>query len=68
MTHLDIRWPLGLIFTVVGAILVGYAGVAPAELGDGKLLDAAWGAVLASFGGAMLVLARRAARNARPHD
>jgi hypothetical protein len=59
---LDIRWPIGLMFLLLGAILSGY-GV----LGDktiyaqslGENVNLIWGLILAIFGLLMIGLARR---------
>ncbi len=65
---LDIRWPIGLMFTLVGALLVlfGLATNTNAELYRRSLdinINLIWGVVLLVFGGAMLLLARRSERN-----
>ena len=61
---LDILIPLGLIFLVTGAILLGYGAVtygsAIYDASMGINLNLRWGAVMAVFGGAMLLAARRA--------
>jgi uncharacterized membrane protein len=59
---LDIRVPIGLLFSVIGLLLVGF-GV----LGDhaiyqrslGLNVNLAWGAVLLVFGAIMLILGKR---------
>ena len=64
---LDVRWPLGLLFTLLGLLLAGSglisdsqaAGVDP---NPGLHINVWWGAVLFSFGAGVLWLARRAAR------
>jgi hypothetical protein len=60
---LDIRLPMGLLFTLIGSLLVTY-GVTHADTStaDGLNVNADWGAVLMVFGVSMLLLARRAAR------
>jgi len=64
---LDIRWPIGLLFSLVGVLLVGYGAVtgSDAELYRRSLdinINLIWGAVLLVFGAFMLVLAWRASR------
>ena len=54
--NLDIRLPIGLLFTVLAILLVAQGVVA------GVRVDIAWGAVMAAFGLAMLALAWRARR------
>jgi hypothetical protein len=65
---LDIRWPIGLMFSLVGLLMTGY-GVATngnAELYRRSLdinINLAWGVVLLGFGALMLFLANRAKNN-----
>jgi hypothetical protein len=60
---LDIRLPLGLLFSVIGALLLGY-GIASGHSAAGAPwrpnIDAWWGGVLVVFGVLMLILANRA--------
>ena len=65
---LDIRTPIGLMFGTFGLLLAGY-GLATSgsdlyERSLGHNINLEWGVVLIVFGGAMLWLARRAARRA----
>ena len=65
---LDIRWPIGLMFSLVGVLLVmyGFATNSDAELYRRSLdinVNLRWGVVLVVFGGAMLTLAWRASQN-----
>jgi hypothetical protein len=61
---LDIRWPIGLMFSLVGLLMTGY-GIA--TKGDTALyhrsldinINLIWGLVLLVFGGVMLFLAKR---------
>jgi hypothetical protein len=65
---LDIRLPIGLLFTVIGALLVAQGLIQGALSGGaaaGLNVDAWWGCVLLVFGAAMLLFAHRHAR--RPH-
>ena len=64
---LDIRWPIGLMFSLVGAMLViyGLATISDTELYRRSLdinVNLRWGLVLVVFGGSMLTLAWRASR------
>jgi hypothetical protein len=67
---LDIRWPIGLMFTIIGAILAIH-GVA--TRGDTEMLkhslgmnvNLGWGLVLLIFGVLMLVSAKLAAAGAK---
>lgn len=62
--RLDIRWPLGALFTLLGALLAGY-GLAFAH-GTAKSLginvDLWWGLVLVLFGSLTLLSAARSRR------
>jgi uncharacterized protein YhhL (DUF1145 family) len=59
---LDIRWPIGLMFTLVGIMLTVYGFVtkADAEMYHRSLdinINLIWGVVLLLFGAFMLLLA-----------
>ncbi|MFI4979119.1 MAG: hypothetical protein ACHQIO_02110 [Nevskiales bacterium] len=59
---LDIRLPIGLLFTLIGALLMaqGVLVAAPANgVIAGLNINIGWGAVMIVFGVAMLMLARR---------
>ncbi len=53
---LDIRWPIGLMFTLIGALLVitGFSGGASPRLPSINI-DLIWGIVLLVFGVGMLL-------------
>jgi hypothetical protein len=57
---LDIRWPIGLMFSLIGVLLV-IVGAAngPSERSLGINIDLIWGIVLLVFGGLMLAGAIR---------
>jgi ABC-type Fe3+-siderophore transport system permease subunit len=58
---LDIRWPIGLMFLLLGAVLAGYGVLSDADMYAKSLginVNVIWGAVLAAFGLFMIVLAR----------
>jgi hypothetical protein len=61
--QLDIRLPMGLLFLILGVILVGYGFVSDpaiyAEHSLGQNVNLLWGAIFALFGAVMLWLARR---------
>ncbi len=66
---LDIRWPIGLMFTLIGALLTiqGVATGSNAEMYKRSLgynVNLWWGLVLLAFGVFMVVLAWRGARQA----
>ena len=59
---LDIRWPIGLMFTLVGLLLTGYGLItgSNAELYKCSLginINLWWGVVLLVFGGSMTFFA-----------
>jgi len=68
---LDIRWPIGLMFSLVGLMMTIYGFVTKddAELYRRSLginINLIWGAVLLVFGGLMLFLAWRRKGDAGP--
>lgn len=64
--QLDIRLPMGLLFLLLGVILVTYGFVSDpaiyAQHSLGQNVNLIWGAIFALFGGAMLILAARTKR------
>ena len=67
---LDIRWPIGLMFSIVGLLLAGYGLVTGGEIYKCSLsinINLIWGGVLLVFGGVMLTLAKIGAGKA-PED
>jgi hypothetical protein len=63
---IDIRLPLGALFSLLGLILIVYGGISDPtryqqSLGINVNVD--WGIVLLAFGLLMLFLARRGARS-----
>ena len=61
---LDLRWPIGLMFSLIGVLLVGY-GLLTASNSEiyarslGINIDLYWGLLLTAFGATMLTLAWR---------
>jgi hypothetical protein len=58
---LDIRWPIGLMFSIVGLLLAGYGLVTGGEIykcSMGININLIWGCVLLVFGAIMLTLAK----------
>lgn len=62
--NLDLRIPMGLMFTIVGAIMTIYGiftrGSVIYEKSAGMDINLIWGGVMLVFGAAMLLLGRRA--------
>ena len=57
---LDIRWPIGLMFSLIGVLLVGYGAVESADsVRLGMNINLIWGIVLLIFGVLMLLGAFR---------
>lgn len=64
---LDVRWPLGLLFAMIGALLLGHGltqGDAVTAGDQATHINAWWGGVLLIFGAGVLWLARRGQRKA----
>jgi hypothetical protein len=61
--HLDVRIPLGLLFLLLGLILVGYGLTSDPAIyvqhSLGQNVNVFWGTIFALFGAAMLLLTRR---------
>ena len=65
--QLDLRLPMGLMFTAFGALLTGFGLVSDAALYQRSLginVNLWWGLVLLAFGLAMLGLARKGRQSA----
>lgn len=61
--RLDVRIPIGLMFTAVGILLTGYGAATlgqPGTAPTGVSINLVWGVILLAFGLGMLELARRA--------
>jgi hypothetical protein len=61
--NLDLRLPIGVLFSLFGVILVAYGLFTPAEVYRQSLginVNLWWGLVLLAFGGVMLTFALRA--------
>jgi len=54
---LDIRWPIGLMFSLIGVLLTGYGAVAQSDhaISLGININLKWGVVLLVFGVLMLL-------------
>ncbi len=61
---LDIRWPIGLMFTLIGVLLTGYGVLqASASMSLGININLVWGVVLLVFGALMLAGAVRGSKS-----
>ena len=71
MNQLDVRLPMGLLFLILGLILVGYGLAADPAIyaahSLGQNVNVTWGVIFALFGAAMLTLAARA-KKTTPRD
>lgn len=68
---LDIRLPIGAMFTVFGLLLVIYGAVSDKSIYQRSLgmnVNLEWGAALLIFGVVMLLLARRSASAAKADE
>ena len=68
---LDLRWPIGLMFSLVGVLLVvyGFGTSSDVEMYQRSLginINIRWGLVLVVFGGFMLIMAWRGGRGQKP--
>ena len=66
---LDIRWPIGIIFTLYGVILIVFGAFTDPAIFERSLnvnIDVWWGVAMAAFGVFMGTLAFRASRRGRP--
>jgi hypothetical protein len=63
--NLDIRYPIGLLFLVVGVVLAGYGLVSSPEIyaahSLGMNVNLWWGGVMIAFGAVMVGLAKSGA-------
>lgn len=67
--QLDLRLPMGWMFTIIGVLLTGWGIVSDDAIYARSLgvnVNLWWGLVLFAFGVAMLALARRSAATSRP--
>ena len=66
---LDIRWPIGFMFSLIGAILA-IAGLVhgPSERALGININLIWGIVLLVFGVLMLVFAYKGSKQSGPPE
>jgi hypothetical protein len=70
---LDIRWPIGLMFSLIGVLLTGYGLVNSANSttkidGESININLIWGVVLLVFGVLMVIFAFRGAKKQGPPE
>jgi drug/metabolite transporter (DMT)-like permease len=67
---LDIRYPIGLMFGIIGLVMVVYGALTGSDpmyqRSLGMNVNVWWGAVLLVFAGLMLYFARKAAKETPP--
>jgi hypothetical protein len=54
--QLDVRLPIGVLFSVIGVLLLFYGLTAPPPAVGSQALNVWWGIVMLVFGGLMLTL------------
>ena len=61
---LDIRWPIGLMFTLIGVLLAIYGAVVSSDhaISLGININLIWGLVLVGFGVFMLIGASKGSK------
>ncbi len=67
--NLDVRWPIGGMFSIFGVILAGYGVLSDKAIYERSLginVNLWWGLALLLFGLAMLAFAYRATRRPPP--
>ncbi len=63
---LDIRWPIGLMFSLLGVLLAGYGAANSADsMRLGMNINLVWGIVLLVFGVLMLLGAIRGGKKGK---
>jgi hypothetical protein len=68
---LDIRLPIGGLFTLLGLLLAGYGWVSNPDLYQHSLginVNLRWGLVMLAFGIVMILLGRRGAHKQTQHE
>jgi hypothetical protein len=73
MEGLDIRAPIGGLFSVLGVMLAGYGLFASgsggaSDLSSGTNVNLWWGLTMLVFGVVMLLLSRRAMASSKPGE
>jgi len=61
---LDIRWPIGLMFTLIGVLLTGFGAIKKSDSTSIDInINLIWGVVLLVFGVLMLLGAMKGRKN-----
>ncbi|MEO8560977.1 MAG: hypothetical protein ABI601_02815 [bacterium] len=73
MEGMDIRAPIGGLFTTLGAMLAGYGLFASgsggaSDLSSGTNVNLWWGLTMLVFGVVMLLMSRRAMSSSKPAE
>jgi hypothetical protein len=67
---LDIRWPIGLMFSLIGVLLTGYGAISDKAIYEGHSLginiNLIWGVALLVFGVLMVFFAYRGGKKTPP--
>ena len=68
---LDLRWPIGLMFTLIGVLLTGFGAANPARSttkidGQDININLIWGILLLIFGVLMVIFAYRGGKKSPP--
>ncbi len=65
---LDIRWPIGLMFTLIGALLAAFGAVVQSDhaISLGININLIWGLILLGFGVFMLIGAAKGGKDKPP--
>ena len=68
---LDIRWPIGLMFSLIGLLLTGYGVIDKAKSiikidGQDININFIWGIILLVFGALMVFFAYRGGKKTNP--
>jgi len=69
MSSLDLRLPIGLLFSLLGVLLLGFGAVSDPAIYQASLginVNLWWGVVLLAFGGVMLGSAWLGGQRKRP--
>lgn len=69
--NLDIRLPIGMLFTILGVLLTGYGIISDPAIYQRSLghnVNLVWGLVILAFGIVMFLFGRRGTSTVRPAE